>query len=68
MSEWVEMADPLECGVRLPARTIDWSWRRERVNELHTAGASLRDIALEVGCSHEKVRTLISTHNPEKEE
>jgi DNA-binding NarL/FixJ family response regulator len=58
--EWIEHEDPLECGVRLPARTIDWSWRKDRVQELHDKGMSLRDIANELGCSHEKVRSLLS--------
>lgn len=55
MSDWVHNDDPLECGVRLPASSINL-WRKPALVADWRAGWKLRDLAVKYGVSHETAR------------
>lgn len=52
---WVHDDDPLECGVRLPAKVIN-AWKRDRVVADWKSGMTLRALAAKHDISHETAR------------
>jgi hypothetical protein len=63
-NEWIEAANPLDSGVRLSDRVIDWAWRGEAVATAYAEHRSLRKVGALFGLNHEKVRALVAKFHP----